>query len=267
MPTIKTLMDMRGRRALITGAAGFLGRTIASTLAELGAELLLVDCQSADYGSLPDDLESSWGTKSTVLTCDLESQSQRQELIDAVIDDGNGLNLLVNNAAFVGTSGLPGWATNFESQSIETWRRAVEVNLTAGFHLSQGLTPALKMHSNGAIINVASIYGILGPDYGLYEGTQMGNPAAYAASKGGLIQLTRWLATTLAPHVRVNTISPGGIFRNQPDAFVARYAAKTPMARMAGEDDFCGAIAFFATDMSQYVTGQNLAVDGGWSAW
>ena len=95
----------------------------------------------------------------------------------------------------------------------------------------------------------------------------MGNPAAYGASKGGLIQLTRWLATTLAPAVRVNAISPGGIRRNQPGQFITRYAARTPLQRMATEDDMRGAVAYMASDLSKYVTGQNLAVDGGWGIW
>ena len=98
----------------------------------------------------------------------------------------------------------------------------------------------------------------------MYEGTSLGNPAAYGVSKGGLIQLTRWLSTTLAPNVRVNAISPGGIFRNQPDEFVKRYSSRTPLKRMATENDFRGAIAFLATDMSRYVTGQVISVDGGW---
>jgi len=131
----------------------------------------------------------------------------------------------------------------------------------------KGLTPLLRNSGTGSVINIASIYGMLGPDYSLYEGTAMGNPAAYAASKGGLIQLSRWLATTLAPAIRVNTITPGGVFRNQPDVFVERYKSRTPLGRMATEDDFRGAIAYLASDMSAYVTGQNLMVDGGWGAW
>ena len=120
---------------------------------------------------------------------------------------------------------------------------------------------------SGNIVNIASIYGEFGPDWRLYEGTSMGNAAAYSVSKGGLIQLTRWLATTLAPAIRVNAISPGGIWRNQPEAFVARYSSRTPLSRMATEDDLRGAIAYMASDLSQYVTGQTLAVDGGWGIW
>ena len=125
----------------------------------------------------------------------------------------------------------------------------------------------LGAHGVGSIINMASIYGSYGPDYELYRDTTMGNPAAYAASKGGLVQLTRWLATTLAPAVRVNSISPGGVFRSQPEIFVERYKKRTPLGRMATEDDFRGAIAYLASDLAAYVTGQNLAVDGGWGVW
>jgi len=175
--------------------------------------------------------------------------------------------VLVNNAAFVGTSDLQGWVTDFDRQTVETWRRVLEVNLTAAFDLSKGLAPLLRERAGGCIINIGSIYGSYGPDYRLYEGTEMGNPAAYAASKGGIIQLTRWLATTLGPEVRVNTISPGGVFRSQPEVFVKRYRERTPLARMATEDDFRGAIVYLASDLSAYVTGQNLAVDGGWGIW
>ena len=141
------------------------------------------------------------------------------------------------------------------------------MNLTAVFSLCQGLAPMLRVSDGASIINIASIYGELGPDWSLYEGTNMSNPAAYGASKGGLLQFTRWLSTTIAPHVRVNAISPGGIFRNQPEKFVSRYETKTPLARMATEDDFRGVVAYLSSDLSKYMTGQSLSVDGGWGVW
>lgn len=201
------------------------------------------------------------------LECDLECEDQRNVMIETVMTDGLGLNILINNEAFVGAAELQGWVAPYEEQTLDTWRRAMEVNLTAAFHLCQAFTPELRVAKGGNIINIASIYGALGPDWRLYADTRMGNPAAYAASKGGLIQLTRWLATTIAPQVRVNAIVPGGIFRNQPDVFVARYRNKTPLARMATEDDLRGAIAYLASDLSRYVTGQDLIINGGWSAW
>ncbi len=259
-------MDLSGRRALITGAAGGLGRTMADTLAEMGADLVLVDLPGSGAPALADTLAARYGIAAGAEACDLEDAAARADLAARVTDRGR-LSVLVNNAAFVGTSGLTGWSAPFEEQSVKTWRRALEVNLTAIFHLSQLFTPALREGPGGSIVNIASIYGEWGPDWSLYEGTKMANPAAYGASKGGVIQFTRWLATTLAPQVRVNAISPGGVARGQDTQFVARYQARTPLGRMASEEDFRGAVAYLASNMSAYVTGQVLAVDGGWGVW
>jgi len=260
-------MNLRGRRALITGAIGGLGKVMADTLAELGADLVLVDRPGSDFATLCAFLTERWGVNVEHYFCDLELQDQRTELIERLKLGGKGLNILINNAAFVGTSDLQGWAVPFEEQTVETWRRAMEVNLTAIFDLCKGFAPKLRVSEGATIINIASIYGMYGPDWSLYEDTTMSNPAAYGVSKGGLVQFTRWLATTIAPHVRVNALSPGGVFRNQLEAFVQRYEAKTPLGRMATEDDFRGVVAYLASDMSKYVTGQNLAVDGGWGVW
>ena len=264
MTTIKELMNLKGRKALITGAAGGLGKVMANTLAELGADLILVDRDGSYLTTLSASLEKKWGVNVEVCICDLEQEAQRSELITHVNGSSQMLNILINNAAFVGVSDLEGWAVPFEQQTLTTWRRAFEVNLTAIFDLCQGFSPLLKESQGASIINIASIYGVYAPDWTLYEETAMGNPAAYSASKGGLLQLTRWLAGTIAPHVRVNSISPGGISRGQPDIFINRYAAKTPLGRMASEDDLRGAVAYLASDMARYVTGQNLLVDGGW---
>ena len=267
MTTLAQLMQMNDRRVLITGATGYLGRVMAETLAETGADLILVDRPGSDFTTLEGQLRDQWKVKVFSLSCDLEIQDERESMLGIVKADGIGLDCLINNAAFVGASDLQGWVTKFDAQTIDTWRRAIEVNLTAAFHLSQTFAPELRASKGGNIINIASIYGEFGPDWGLYEGTEMGNPAAYSASKGGLLQLTRWLSTTMAPLVRVNAISPGGVFRNQPELFVNRYVAKTPLCRMATEDDFRGAVAYLATAMSSYVTGQTLRVDGGWGVW
>lgn len=264
MTVLNQLSDLSGRRALITGASGGLGRVFADTLASLGADLILVDLPDTQLKEISSDIEKKHNVNVQAIECDLEKQDQRNFLIAQQLDSGKGLSILVNNAALVGTSDLGGWAVPFMDQSIETWRRAIEVNLTAVFDLCQGLSPLLISSQGSSIVNIASIYGINAPDWSLYEGTSLGNPAAYGVSKGGLIQLTRWLSTTLAPNVRVNAISPGGVFRNQPDEFVKKYSDKTPLKRMATENDFRGAIAFLASDMSEYVTGQVLSVDGGW---
>lgn len=266
MRSIKEMLSLKGCRALITGADGNLGRAFANGLAECGCNLILVDRINSNLSKLSLDLAERWGVQSEIYVCDLEVQDERSKLIHAINSSEHGLNILINNAAFVGTSDLTGWSVKFSEQSVETWRRAFEVNLTAVFELTQGLTPLLKV-SRGRILNIASIYGILGPDWRIYSGTEMGNPAAYAASKGGLIQLTRWLATTLAPEIRVNSLSMGGIIRAQPQEFIEQYKSRTPLGRMAAEDDFHAAALFLVSDMSAYLTGQNIVIDGGWSAW
>jgi len=267
MGTVGELLNLKGRRVLITGAAGGLGSMMAETLAELGASLVLVDRLGSNLDTVTRQIAEKWGTQVEHLYCDLEIQDQRRNLIEAVKASDGGLNVLINNAAFVGTSDLQGWAEPFEKQTVETWRRALEVNLTAVFELCQGFAPLLTEAAGGNVINVSSIYGEYGPDWRLYDDTAMSNPAAYGASKGGLIQLTRWLATTLAPRVRVNSISPGGIKRGQPDVFITRYESRTPLGRMATNEDFRGTVAYLASDLSAYVTGQNLSVDGGWGVW
>lgn len=265
--SIKNLMDLNGRRAMVTGATGGLGTIIAETLAELGSDLILIDRDKSLIEALQSRLSDTFGVSIIGSVCDLEQQDQREILIDGIVSDGRELNVLINNAAFVGTSNLPGWNSPFTEQSVETWRRALEVNLIAPFEICRGMSQVMK-HSRGAnIINIASIYGQFGPDWRMYESTNMSNPAAYGASKAGLIQLTKWLSTTLAPDVRVNAISPGGVFTGQPDQFVDSYCSRTPLGRMANYDDFRGGVAFLSTDMTGYMTGQVLNIDGGWGVW
>lgn len=267
MRSINQLMDLSGRRSLVTGAAGSLGKMFSHTLAELNSSLVLVDKPGTDLESLKIDIESIYGVDVEVGFFDLEREELRLSLSQLMFDSKKPLNILVNNAAFVGASDLIGWRDGFGQQSTDTWRRALEVNLTAIFELCRELSPLLRSSKSGSVVNITSIYGVFGPDWSLYKDTSMGNPAAYAASKGGVIQLTRWLATTLAPDIRVNAIAPGGIFRNQPDLFVERYSSRTPLGRMAKEEDIKGVLAYLATDLSSYVTGQTLSVDGGWGVW
>jgi NAD(P)-dependent dehydrogenase (short-subunit alcohol dehydrogenase family) len=143
----------------------------------------------------------------------------------------------------------------------------MRVNLTSAFILVQEAERALAESRHGSVILIASIYGRVAPDMRLYDGTSMANPAAYGVSKAGLLQLTRYLATVLAPQVRVNAISPGGVWRGQPETFHERYRQRTPLGRMATEEDLKGAVVYLASDLSAYVTGQELIVDGGWTAW
>ncbi len=260
-------MNLDGRISLVTGAAGNLGKVICNTLAELGANIVINDLPNKNLDSIKSQIENDWGVKVYIIEADLGSTQSRKNLVDSFSNEFTNLDILINNAAFVGTSNLEGWSTRFLDQSSEIWEKVLEVNLVSAFHLAQEFTPYLNKSNSASIINIASIYGEFGPDWKLYDELNMGNPAAYSVSKAGLIQLTKWLATTLAPNIRVNSISPGGILREQPKKFIDRYSNKTPLQRMCNEDDLCGAIGFLSTNLSQYVTGQNLYVDGGWSIW
>lgn len=267
MRTVEELMDLRGRVALISGGAGHIGAAIGEALAEQGAAIAVLDLAAPDCERQAQVIRAAYGVPVLPLPIDIEDEAAVRSAPGRVTTSLGRLDVLVHCAALVGTTQLAGWTTKFEDQSVATWRRALEVNLTSAFVLTQACLPALSSSGHGSIITIGSIYAALGPDMRLYDGTKMGNPAAYAASKGGLLQLTRWLATTLAPDVRVNCISPGGVWRNQPEVFRERFVERTPLRRMATEEDLKGAAVFLASDLSAYVTGQNLLVDGGWSAW
>lgn len=266
MSTSAELSQLHGRTAVITGGAGHLGRAMAKALLEAGCGVILVDKFAESLDSARADLAKFGFDNVFTHVTDLENEEARVAAASSILTTQE-VDILINNAGFVGDSALQGWTTKFAEQSLETWRRAIEVNLTAPFHLTQLFSDSLARNGKGSVINISSIYGLLGPNMTLYEGTSMGNPAAYAASKGGLLQLTRWLATTLAPDIRVNSITPGGIERGQPDSFVDRYVSLTPMARMGNEVDFVGPLLLLASDQSSWMTGQNIVVDGGWSAW
>ncbi len=260
-------MNLEGRVSVVTGAAGHVGKVFCETLAEMGSSVVLVDVAAPQCHAVSTEIADRFGVPTLPLIVDLENEDQIRAIPSLVAERFGQIDILVNNAAFVGTSDLKGWATAFSEQGLDSWRRAMEVNLTSVFLLSQICSDLLRISKKGSIINIGSIYGIVGPDLSLYAGTSMGNPAAYAASKGGLLQFTRWLATVLAPDIRVNAITPGGIWRGQSEQFVARYLERTPLQRMATEEDLKGALAFLASDMSTYVTGHNLVVDGGWTIW
>jgi NAD(P)-dependent dehydrogenase (short-subunit alcohol dehydrogenase family) len=267
MKTVRELGDLSGRVALITGGAGHLGSSIGDALAELGASVAVLDLSAEGCEAEAHRLVTAHGTRAMALPLDLEKSEAVKGAPELVRREFGRLDILVNNAALVGTSALAGWNVPFAEQSVDTFRRALEINLTAAFTLTQACAALLAESGHGSVVNVLSIYAVVGPDRRLYEGSSLNNPAAYAASKGGLLQLTRWLATTLAPAVRVNAITPGGIFRDTQEPFLSRYVERTPLRRMATEEDFKGAFAFLSSGLSRYVTGQNLIVDGGWTAW
>jgi NAD(P)-dependent dehydrogenase (short-subunit alcohol dehydrogenase family) len=267
MKSVFELMSLKGRAALVTGGAGHIGRAICEALAELGAGIAVLDVDEAACQKTAQDLSRRLDVRCLPLAVELTDEGARGAVCDRVLTEFDRLDVLVHCAAFVGVSKLDGWATTFERQSPAVFRQALDLNLAVPFALTQNCAKALARSGHGAVINIASIYGLVGPDPKLYEGSDLGNPAAYAASKAGLLQLTRWLATMLAPSVRVNAITPGGIRRGHEPPFLDRYCARTPLGRMGVEEELKGAAAYLASDLSSYVTGHNLVVDGGFTIW
>jgi len=268
MKKIAELISLKDRRALVSGGAGKIGMALCGALMELGANVCVLDLQKPICEQRCDVLNGQgYSGRAVSMAADLAMESETRQAVAASSEAMGGLDIVIHSAAFVGTTPFPGWAAPLDEQTVEAWDAAMRVNLTAAFTLVQTALPSLRMSGHGSIIFIASIYGMVGPDVRLYEGTHMHNPAGYAASKGGLIQLSRYFATVLAPNIRVNTIVAGGVWRNQPDVFHNRYIERTPLGRMAKEEDIKGAVAYLASDLSAYVTGTELKVDGGWTAW
>lgn len=227
---------------------------------ELGAEVAIVDI-APTLDRNPAAIHARY------YDCDLSDELATRSVARQAVADLGGLDILVNCAAVVGTDGMGGWAVPFPEQSVQAFEGSLRLGLTSAFVFLQETAGALAESGSGSVVLFGSVYGHVGPDPGLYAGTTMENPVGYGATKGGVRQLTRYFATLFAPAVRVNCISPGGVERNQPSAFRDRYIDRTPLARMAREEDIKGAVAYLCSDMAAYVTGHDLLVDGGWTAW
>ncbi len=264
---ISHMMRLDGRRALIVGGCGHIGTMVAETLSSLGASIVLVDLPE----KLPEGAASQFDIKPSNivrgLSCDLLNENSTRDSIRSAINIMGGLDILVHCAGYVGTSDINGWNVPFEDQTSAAFNQGLQINLTSAFTTVQEASTALSTSGYSSVILFSSIYGLNGPNWSLYENTDMCNPLGYGASKGGLLQLMRYLATTLAPYTRVNATSPGGILRDQPTVFQEKYKERTPLGRLATEQDLMGAVAYLASDMSSYVTGLNLVVDGGWTIW
>ncbi len=267
MRSVQELMSLEGRVALITGGAGHIGSIMAEAVAEVGACVVLLDCNKKACFEKVESIQKVYNVEVMPLLIDLAKVDEVKKVCTKVLEKFGRLDILVNCAAFVGESDLKGWNVRFQEQSVQTWQKVLEVNLTSIFVLVQSCEKALRASGKGSVINIGSIYGMVAPDMRLYEDTNLGNPAAYSTSKGGLLQLTRWLAAVLAPAVRVNAITIGGVMRNHKEPFLSRYINRTPLQRMATEEDIKGAVVYLASDLSTYVTGHNLVVDGGWTVW
>ncbi len=254
----KKLFSCNGKTAIVTGGAGLIGRGIVKALHEFGAEVYIADIDK----NKADEIIKDVAVKFVYL--DITSEDSIQKALTEAIKKSGRIDILVN-CAYPRTKD---WGMKFEDIPFSSWKTNLDNHLGGYFLCCQKAAEQMKAKGGGAIINLSSIYGVVAPDFSIYEGTEMTMPAAYSAIKGGIISLTRYIATYYGGYnVRVNTISPGGIFDNQPKSFVEKYTKKTPLKRMAVPDDVIGAVIFLASDASSYITGQNILIDGGWTAW
>jgi NAD(P)-dependent dehydrogenase (short-subunit alcohol dehydrogenase family) len=297
MEQLPALFDLSGRVALVTGGAGLLGREFSKTLLAAGAGVAIADLDGQAAQEAAASINNNFGNKSLPTSgvrpqavgfpVDISSKDSVQSLMNSVMQEFQRLDILVNSAALdpkIGSqseaeSQLKGEENSaddplyltFEDYPVGLWQKALDVNLTGMFLCCQAAGRQMVRQGSGVIINICSIYGMLGPDQRIYQRpgeTVKYKPAYYSVTKAGVLGLTNYLAAYYAgKNIRVNALTPGGVYQDQDDDFLQAYSSRTMLGRMAEKNELNGALLFLASDASAYMTGSNLVVDGGWAAW
>lgn len=273
---IQKKFDLTGRVAVVTGGAGLLGVEFCRTLAEAGAAVAVVDLNPASANGTADTLKKN-GYNALAVSTDITQPDSVHAMVEKVLAEFGRLDILVNSAAldpkFDPDAAKKGIAPGaFENYPLDQWNAALNVNLTGTFLVTQAcVKPMLAQGKKGSIVNICSTYGLNGPDQRIYikDGQRVAfKPVYYTVTKAGVLGFTKYLAAYYAgTEIRVNALTPGGVFNNHEDYFVKNYSAKTILGRMANKDEMNGALLFLASDASSYMTGNNVVVDGGWTAW
>jgi len=268
---MNNLFSLKGKTAIVTGALGLIGKQHCRALNEAGACVVVADLNEAECSEFAKNhLEYSIGHY-----LDVTNKESIVRLLKDVLIHYRKIDILVNNAAINDMFEDPKAATEeskFENYPLELWQKSLDVNLTGVFLCSQVLGSQMVIQKKGSIINIGSTYGISAPDQNLYrdpDGNQtFYKPPAYPVTKAGVIMLSKYLAAYWGKSgIRVNTLTPGGVKNGQSNFFIENYSEKTPLGRMAEPGDYNGALVFLASDVSGYMTGANLVVDGGWTCW
>ncbi len=270
------MFDLSGRVAVLTGGAGLLGRQFTRTLLGAGASVVVADLDEQQAVEAARKASAENGGETLGVGVDVSRPDVVERLAAKVKARWGRIDILINCAAIdpkFDVAVAHQQANTFENYPLEPWRKSLDVNLTGVFLCCQIVGREMVAARRGVVVNIASTYGIVAPDQRLYqrdgEETQtLFKPAAYAVTKAGVAHLSRYLATYWAPHnIRVNTLTPHGVFNAQDEQFLRRYAERCPMGRMARPDEMNGPLLFLVSDASSYMTGGNLIVDGGWTAW
>jgi 2-deoxy-D-gluconate 3-dehydrogenase len=273
MSTIFEKFSLQGRVALVTGGAGLLGKEFCLTLAQAGAEVFAADLNREAADSVAREIAEQ-GLAAHGIALDVTDPASVQSVVDEIVTLTGRIDVLVNSAA-MDPKFDPQHATTssnaFETYPLGSWQDALNVNLTGPFLVSQAVARQMVKQGKGSIINICSTYGLGGPDQRIYEKPgqpKVFKPVYYTVTKAGILGLTKYMATYYAgSEIRVNALTPGGVFNGHDDEFVKNYAARTVIGRMAHKDEMNGALLFLAADASSYMTGGNMVVDGGWTAW
>ncbi len=270
---IQDKFSLNGRVAVITGGAGLLGAAFARTLAEAGARVVIAD-RNAEAGNAAAAALRETAHTTLAVDTDITRPASVRKMVTTTLEAFGGLDILVNSAAQVpkfDAHHAGEHQSAFENYPLEAWNEALAIDLTGMFLCCQAAVRPMLAAGRGVIINLSSIYGLVAPDQRLYERPDRPpefKPVPYSVTKAGVLGLTRYLAAYYAGRdIRVNALTPGGVFQDHDEQFLQAYSARTVLGRMAEVDDLQGALLFLAADASAYMTGANLVVDGGWTAW
>jgi NAD(P)-dependent dehydrogenase (short-subunit alcohol dehydrogenase family) len=259
------VFDISGRTIVLTGACGLIGRKIAAEFVERGANLVLADLEKADPAGLAASLDGKGAARALGLACDVSRAEEVAALLRFTLDECGHVDVLINSHQYKPKGFLMARAEDFPE---ELWDSVIAANLKGTFLTCRDFGKVMLDRGKGSIINFASTYGVVSSNPALYEDNSLGNPVAYSASKGGVIMLTKYLGAYWAKRgVRVNCLTPHGVWNNHEPAFIERFSRMSPIGRLMTADEVVGAALFLASDASSYVTGTNLLVEGGWTAW
>ncbi|HEX3032893.1 MAG TPA: SDR family oxidoreductase [Bacillota bacterium] len=265
------LFNLDNKIVVVTGGTGILGSNYCRSLAKAGGKVIIADLDQGRCDELAAEINAQGQGSAIGLAVNLADEASVKAWAADINSRFEAIDVLVNNAA----TKSPNFFAPLEKFPLEDWNKVMGVNVTGMFLATRELGPAMAARGKGSIINIASIYGIVGPDQRIYEGSwyedlggAINTPLIYSATKGAVISMTKYLATYWGPKgVRTNTLTPGGVSSGQNNTFSEKYSSRVPMGRMAQAEEMVGALLFLASDASSYVNGQNLVVDGGWTAW
>ena len=266
------LFSLANKVVVVTGGAGLLGQVFCQALVDVGAHVAIVDLDLVSAEAAAKRINKSDAQKVVAFESDITSPESVTQMVANVVKQLGRIDVLVNNAASKGSS-LDAFFESFEDYSLKTWREVMSVNIDGLFLVAQAVGKQMKKQGGGSIIQTSSIYGVVAPDQRIYEGSEyngraINTPAVYSASKAAVNGLTSYLSTYWASSkIRVNSLTPGGIASGQNSEFNKKYSNRVPLGRMGEASELVGALIYLASDASSYVTGQNLIVDGGLSAW